>query len=93
MWVLRDFTSRGIWPIGRVEAAFLGRDGQTRVCSVKPAYGTLEHPRLPFMRRFRPVTVRSPRFFFGEISRTAFVSPLFSLQLWGLEHVNDDSQH
>ena len=52
VWVLRDFTSRGIWPIGRVEAAFLGRDGQTRVCSVKPAYGTFEHPAVSLSRVF-----------------------------------------
>ena len=37
VWVLRDFTPRRIWPIGRVEAVFPGRDGQTRVCSVKTA--------------------------------------------------------
>ena len=53
-WVLRDFTPRGIWPIGRVEAVFPGRDGQTRVCSVKTAYGTFERPAVSLSRVFVP---------------------------------------
>ena len=48
VWVLRDFTPRRIWPIVQVEAVFPGRDGQTRVCSVKTAYGTFER-RLFFL--------------------------------------------
>ena len=54
VWVLRDFTPRGIWPIGRVEAVFPGRDGQTRVCSVKTAYGTFERPAVSLSRVFAP---------------------------------------
>ena len=54
VWVLRDFTPRGIWPIGRVEAVFPGQDGQTRVCSVKTAYGTFERPAVSLSRVFAP---------------------------------------
>ena len=54
VWVLRDFTPRGIWPIGRVEAVFPVRDGQTRVCSVKTAYGTFEGPAVSLSRVFAP---------------------------------------
>ena len=54
MWVLRDFTPRGMWPIDRVEAIFPGRDGQTRVCSVKTAYGTFERPAVSLSRVFAP---------------------------------------
>ena len=54
VWVLRDFTPRGIWPIGRVEVYFPGRDGQTRVCSVKTAYGTFERPAVSLSRVFAP---------------------------------------
>ena len=60
VWVLRDFTPRGILPIGRVEAVFPGRDGQTRVCSVKTAYGTFERPAVSLSRVFAPVRPRLP---------------------------------
>ena len=52
MWVLRDFTPRGIWPIGRVEAVFPGLDGQVRVCSVKTANGIFEPSAVSFSRVF-----------------------------------------
>ena len=93
MWALRDFTSGGIWPIGRVEAVFLGRDGQTRVCSVKTAYGTFERPTVSLSRVF--ATSRSVRH--DSFSEKLFpVRPRLPSLLpatWGLEHVNDDSQH
>ena len=40
VWVLKDQTRRGIWPLGRVMETTPGRDGETRVVNVKTAYGT-----------------------------------------------------
>ena len=39
VWILRDRTPRGIWPLGRVTAEHPGRDGTTRVVTVRTAYG------------------------------------------------------
>ena len=44
VWLLQDFTPRGIWPLGKITATNPGKDGVTRVCSVKTAYGTFERP-------------------------------------------------
>ena len=44
VWILKDFTPRGIWPLGRVEEVFPGRDGNNRVVKVKTAYGTFVRP-------------------------------------------------
>ena len=44
VWILKDFTPRGIWPLGRVEKVFPGRDGNNRVVKVKTAYGTFVRP-------------------------------------------------
>ena len=52
VWVLRDFTPCGIWPTGRVEAVFPGRDRQTRKCSLKRGYGTFERPAVSLSRVF-----------------------------------------
>ena len=40
VWILKDMTPRGIWPLGRVLEVYPGRDGQHRVVKVKTAYGT-----------------------------------------------------
>ena len=40
VWVLKDQTPRGIWPLGRVMETTPGRDGETRVVEVKTAFGT-----------------------------------------------------
>ena len=81
--MLRDFTLCGIWPIGRVEAVFPGRDGQTRVCSVKTAYGTSELPPSPFPA-FSP---RDGSFatthFRRDFSRSALASPSLLPAAWG----------
>ena len=44
VWVLKDLTSRGIWPLGRVVETSPGRHGEVRVAKVETAYGS-------FMRR------------------------------------------
>ena len=44
VWILKDMTPRGIWPLGRVLEVYPGRDGQHRVVKVKTAYGTFVRP-------------------------------------------------
>ena len=44
VWVLKDQTPRGIWPLGRVMETTTERDGETRVVKVKKAYGTFVRP-------------------------------------------------
>ena len=44
VWILKDMTPRGIWPLGRVLEVYPGRDGQHRVVKVKTAYGTYVRP-------------------------------------------------
>ena len=44
VWILKDMTPGGIWPLGRVLEVYPGRDGQHRVVKVKTAYGTYVCP-------------------------------------------------
>ena len=44
VWILKDKTPRGIWPLGRVLEVYPGLDGQHRVVKVKTAYGTYVRP-------------------------------------------------
>ena len=44
VWILEDFTPRGIWPLGRVLEVFTGSDGIARSCKLKTALGTLTRP-------------------------------------------------
>ena len=50
VWILKDMTLRGIWPLGRVLEVYPGRDGQHRVVKVKTAYGTFVRPVSAFAR-------------------------------------------
>ena len=52
VWVLKDLTPRGIWPIGRVVEEHPGRDGTTRVVTVRTAYGTLNRPATALVKVF-----------------------------------------
>ena len=52
VWVLKDLTLRGIWPIGRVVEENTGRDGTTRVMTVRTAYGTLNRPATALVKVF-----------------------------------------
>ena len=44
VWVLEEWTPRGIWPIGRVTRTFTGPDQTARSCEVKTALGLLTRP-------------------------------------------------
>ena len=56
VWVLKDLTPRGIWPIGRVVETSPGQDCEVRVAKVKTAYGSFVRPVASlarvFLRRF-----------------------------------------
>ena len=38
VWVLKDFTPRGFWPIARVDKVFPGADGVVQPCRLKTTY-------------------------------------------------------
>ena len=44
VWILKDLTPRGIWPLGRIVETSPGKDGSVRVVKVKMAYGTYVRP-------------------------------------------------
>ena len=44
VWVLKDQTTRGVWPLGRVMETTAGRDGETRAVKVETAYDTYVSP-------------------------------------------------
>ena len=44
VWILKDLTPRGIWPLGRIVETSPGKDGSVRVVKVKTAYGTYVRP-------------------------------------------------
>ena len=44
VWVPAEWTSRGIWPLGRVTRTFTGPDKTARSCEVKTALGLLTRP-------------------------------------------------
>ena len=52
MWVLKDLTPRGIWSIGRVVDEHRGRDGITRVMTVRTTYDTLNRPAAGLVKVF-----------------------------------------
>ena len=52
VWILKDRTPRGIWPLGRVTAEHPRRDGTTRVVTVRTAYGTFDRPDSALARVF-----------------------------------------
>ena len=54
VWLLQDVTPRGIWPLGKITATHPGKDGVTRVCTVKTAYGTFERPAVSLSPVFAP---------------------------------------
>ena len=54
MWVLKDLTPRGIWPLGRVVETSPGRDGEVRVAKVEMAYGSFVRPVAGLARVFSP---------------------------------------
>ena len=44
VWVLEDFTPRGLWPMARVDKVFPGADGVVRSCRLKTTYGYIHRP-------------------------------------------------
>ena len=54
VWLLEDITPRGICPLGKITATHPGKDGVTRVCTVKTAYGTFERPAVSLSPVFAP---------------------------------------
>ena len=42
VWLIEEFTPRGIWPLGRVTRTFTGPDNIDRSCEVKTALGKLK---------------------------------------------------
>ena len=43
-WILENFTSRGIWPLGKVVETFTGPGGIARSSVIKTVLGTLTRP-------------------------------------------------
>ena len=54
VWVLKNLTPRGIWPLGRVVETSPGRDCEVRVAKVKTAYGSFVRPVAGLARVFSP---------------------------------------
>ena len=52
VWLLKDLTPRGIWPIVLVVEEHSGGDGTTRVVTVRTAYGTFNRPTTAFVKVF-----------------------------------------
>ena len=49
VWLLEEFTPRGIWPPGRVTRIFTGPNNIARSCEVKTALGKLNRPAAKLM--------------------------------------------
>ncbi|XP_075255279.1 uncharacterized protein LOC142348000 [Convolutriloba macropyga] len=52
VWVLEEWTPRGIWPLGRVTRTFTGPDKTARSCEVKTALGILTRPAVKLAHVF-----------------------------------------
>ena len=44
VWLLEDFTPRGLWPMGRVKSTIEGSNGVVRSCEISTIYGTSTRP-------------------------------------------------
>ena len=58
VWLLEEFTPRGIWPLGRVTRTFAGPDNIARSCEVKTALGKLNRPAVKLMHVYPKPTSR-----------------------------------
>ena len=85
-WILRDFTPRGIWPLGRITATHPGRDGVVRVCTVKTAYGTFDRPAVSLSRHFAPWRF-APQRYASSFSPQPLRAPFVFFAAKGVEHV------
>ena len=52
VWLLKELTPQGIWPILRVAEEHPGGDGTARVVTVRTAHGTFNHPTTAFVKVF-----------------------------------------
>ena len=86
VWLLQDFTPRGIWPLGKITATHPGKDGV--VCALLKQHTELSNARPSRFPLFSPVTVRSLNHFFHHIVALP-LSP--SCSLGGVEPVINDS--
>ena len=58
VWLLEEFTPRGIWPLGRVTRTFTGPDNIARSCEFKTALGKLNRPAVKLMHVYPKPTSR-----------------------------------
>ena len=58
VWLLEQFNSRGIWPLGRVTQTFAGLDNTTRSCEVKTALGKIIRSAFKLMHVYPKPTAR-----------------------------------
>ncbi|XP_075252051.1 uncharacterized protein LOC142344348 [Convolutriloba macropyga] len=52
MWVLKDFTPRGIWPLWRIVKARRGSDGIARSFDIQTSTGVVQRPAVTLSRVF-----------------------------------------
>ena len=66
VWLLEEFTPRGIWPLGRVTRTFTGPDNIARSCEVKIALGKINRPAVKLMHVYPKPTTRLGLGFVGR---------------------------
>ena len=90
VWLLQDFTPRGIWSLGKITVTNPGKDGVTRrVVTVKTSY-ELSKTRPSHFPRFSPRNGSLQRIAQSFFSLHNRLVPLSFLQL-GMEPVINDS--
>ncbi|XP_075243752.1 uncharacterized protein LOC142338004 [Convolutriloba macropyga] len=52
VWVLKDFTPRGIWPLGKIVKAHRGSDGIARSFDIQTSTGMVQRPAVTLSRVF-----------------------------------------
>ena len=52
VWVLKDFTPKDIWPLGKIVRAHRGSDGIARSFDIQTASGMIERPAVTLSRVF-----------------------------------------
>ena len=52
VWVLKDFTPRGIWPLGKILKAHRGSDGIARRFDIQTSTGMVQRPAVTLSRVF-----------------------------------------
>ena len=50
VWILNEFTPRGIWPLGRIIKCHYGADEKPRSFDIHTATGTLTRPAVKLSR-------------------------------------------